>query len=85
MRLPLIKHIVQFIKTKDEDYVYEVIKFLEDLTECESIKDDELNVIGEILSNSYGALEVKGSMNQGNSEKAAMNEFMKRVMGSIDR
>ena len=59
MRLPLIKHIVQFIEENDSDYIQETISVLENLTENSNIKDDEMDVIGEILSNLYGAIEQK--------------------------
>jgi len=84
MRLPVIKHITQFISEHDEDYVQETIDFLENLSESTAIKDAELDVIGELLSNMFGAMEVQNLMREGKSEKDALNEFMKRVMGSID-
>ncbi|MAY83362.1 MAG: hypothetical protein CMP59_04435 [Flavobacteriales bacterium] len=84
MRLPLIKHINEFVKENDEDYVEEAVELLEFLTESPNIKDEELDVIGELLSNLQGSLEVQKMMKSGISEKEANNEFMKRVMGSID-
>lgn len=84
MKLPLIKHIVQFIEENDEDYINETIETLEFLTESSSIKDEELDVIGEMLSNLYGALEVQSAIKNGISKKEALNDFMKRVVGSID-
>jgi Lon protease-like protein len=85
MRLPVIKHINEFIKNTDEDYIEEAIAFLEDLSEAKSIKDEELDVIGELLSNMYGALEVRKMIREdGMSEKDALNGFMKRVTGSIE-
>ena len=84
MRLPLIKHVVEFIGENDEDWVVETIELLEYLTESENIKDEELDVIGELLSNLSGALEVSQDINSGTNQKEALNGFMKRVMGSID-
>lgn len=85
MRLPLIKHIVQFIEQNDQDYVNETIETLENLIECENLKDEELDVIGELLSNLYGAIEVDTMIKQGIPQKEALNGFMKRVVGSIDK
>lgn len=85
MRLPLIKHIVQFIEQNDQDYVNETIETLENLIECENLKDEELDVIGELLSNLYGAIEVDTMIKQGVTQKEALNGFMKRVVGSIDK
>ena len=85
MRLPVIKHIVQFIETNDQDYVNETVETLENLIECEQLKDEELDVIGELLSNFYGAIEVDNMIKSGTQQKEALNSFMKRVVGSIDK
>lgn len=85
MRLPLIKHINTFIKENDEDYVEETIEVLEHLSENNTLKEEEINVIGELLSNLYGALEVHQLVKTGTPEKEATNLFMKRVLGSIDQ
>jgi len=85
MKLPIIKHLTDFIAENDEDFVIETIETLEGLTEVSSIKEEELDVIGELISNMYGALEVKKMMDDGQSQKEAVNGFMKRVLGSIDK
>jgi hypothetical protein len=85
MKLPVIKHLTQFINENDEDYLVETIETLESLTEVSSLKDEELDVIGELISNMYGALEVQKSIKEGTPQKEAINEFMKRVLGSIDK
>lgn len=84
MRLPVIKHIVDFVDQNDEDWVVETIEMLEHLSEVKGIKDEELDVIGELLSNMYGALEVHKEVKNGTPQKEALNGFMKRVMGSIN-
>lgn len=85
MRLPVIKHLTHFIQENDQDYVNETIETLENLTESDAIKDEELDVIGELLSNMYGAIEVDNMIKEGASEREALNTFMKRVVGSIDK
>ncbi|MDL5513992.1 hypothetical protein QSE00_19405 [Arenibacter sp. M-2] len=85
MKLPVIKHLTGFIAENDEDYVLETIETLESITEVSSLKDEELDVIGELISNLYGALEVQKSIKEGKSQKEALNEFMQRVVGSIDK
>jgi len=85
MRLPIIKHLTEFIEKNDEDYLVETIEVLEDLTEAKGIKDEELDVIGELISNMYGALEVSKEIKNGTPKKEALNAFMKRVLGSIDQ
>ena len=85
MKLPIIKHLTQFIEENDEDFVNETIETLESLTELSSLKDEELDVIGELISNMYGAIEVHKMVKDGTPKKEALNNFMKRVMGSIDK
>ncbi len=84
MKLPIIKHLTGFIEENDEDFVVETIETLEALTEVPSLKDEELDVIGELISNMYGALEVDKMIKSGISKKEALNNFMQRVLGSID-
>lgn len=85
MKLPIIKHLTGFIEENDQDYVIETIETLEALTEVSSLKDEELDVIGELISNLYGALEVDKMIKEGMPQKEALNTFMKRVLGSIDK
>lgn len=84
MRLPIIKHIVEFIEQNDSDYIEETISVLEHLTESSNIKDEEIDVIGELLSNLYGAVEVNQAIINGSNKKDALNGFMLRVKGSIN-
>jgi uncharacterized protein (UPF0335 family) len=85
MKVPIIKHLTQFIAENDQDYVIEAIEVLESLTEISSIKEEELDVIGELISNMYGALEVQKIIKAGTDQKAAVNQFMQRVLGAIDK
>ncbi len=85
MKLPVIKHLTQFIEDNDQDYLIETIEVLENLCELSSLKDEELEVIGELISNLYGALEVNKMIREGKEKKAALNDFMKRVLGAIDK
>jgi hypothetical protein len=85
MKLPVIKHLTQFIEDNDRDYITEAIEVLENLTEVPSLKDEELDVIGELISNMYGALEVDALVKSGMDRKEALNSFMARVLGSIDK
>ena len=84
MKLPVIKHLNKFIQDNDEDYIIETLETLEHLTEVPSLKDEELDVLGELISNMYGSLEVHKMIKSGTPEKEALNAFMKRVLGSID-
>ena len=85
MRLPLIKHITKFIQENDEDYILETLEVLENLSDAENLKEEEINVIAELLSNLSGAIEVYNSISNGESERDALNNFMKRVQSAIDK
>ena len=73
MKLPIIKNLVNFIEENDQDYLIETIETLEALSEVPSLKDEELDVIGELISNMYGALEVDKMLKEGISKKEALN------------
>ena len=73
-----------FIQTNDEDYVLETIETLEHLTESNNLKDEELDVIGELLSNLYGAVEVHKAVKSGESSKQA-HEWLHEARDGFDR
>ena len=85
MKLPVIKQLNKFIQDNDEDYIIETLETLENLTEVPSLKDEELDLIGELISNLYGAVEVQKTITAGTPKKEALNNFMKRVLGAIDK
>lgn len=85
MKLPVIKHLTQFIEDNDQDYIVETLEVLEAMVEIPSLKDEELDVIGELISNMYGALEVNKMIKEGMDKKEALNSFMTRVLGAIDK
>ena len=84
MKIPIIKHLVNFVEANDEDYIHETLEVLESLADVPTLEDEELEVIGELISNLYGALEVNKEITNGTSKKDALNGFMKRVLGSIN-
>jgi hypothetical protein len=84
MKLPVIKHLVHFAEQNDIDYIHETIETLEHLIELESLKDEEIDVIGELLSNMSGAIAVHQMIKEGKSKTEALNGFMSRVMSAID-
>ncbi|MGB0453154.1 MAG: DUF6952 family protein [Bacteriovoracaceae bacterium] len=85
MKLPVIKSVIEFIEQNDEDFVHETIEVLEHVSQAKGLKDEELDVIGELLSNFYGAIEVDKEIKNGKSQKEALNGFMKRVLGAIGK
>ena len=81
MRLPVIK---QIQRTSTAEEIETAIKVLENISEAATVKDEELNVIGELISNLCGAQEVHELIAGGMTEKDAGNTFMKKVLASID-
>ncbi len=85
MKLPVIKNILNFIDENDEDFVLEAIEVLEHISQGKGINDEELETISELLSNMYGSVEVNKLIKDGSNKTDALNSFMKRVLGSIDK
>jgi hypothetical protein len=82
MKLPVIKHLTQFIE-EDEDYLIETIEVLEAMTEIPSLKDEELDVIGELISNMYGAVEVHKMVKNGTDKRGF--KYLYETSAWIDR
>ncbi len=82
MKLPVIRQIQRSCSVEE---IETAIKVLEATSEAASLKDEELNVIGELISNLCGAMEVHQMIAEGMAEKDAANAFMKKVVSSIDR
>ncbi len=84
MKLPVIKSVVEFIEKNDVDFIHETLEVLEHLADSEVLKDEEMEAVGELMSNLYGSIEVHKEIKNGATQKDALNGFMKRVMGSIN-
>ena len=83
MRLPIIKHLVE--QDFDEDYFEETVEVLISLADARGIKDEELDTIGGLVSNLEGAIVVKKQIKEGVPQKEALNQFMKRVVGTLNK
>ena len=82
MKLPVIR---QIQRTCTVEEIETAIKVLENTSEAASLKEEETDVIGELISNMCGALDVHTLITEGMPEKDAVNAFMKKVLGSIDK
>ena len=82
MRLPIIRQLYQ---TTPTDKLSVTLDVLETLTEARGIKEEELNIIGELITNICGALEVHQMVSEGMKESEALNAFAQKVLGSIDK
>lgn len=83
MRLPIIKAIAS------DDAILEgelktTVRILEKISEARGIKDEELDVIGEIISNIEGAkIVIDDHRHYGTPLREALNKFMQRVINSV--
>lgn len=82
MKLPVIKHLQ---KNNSPEKLNHTIEVLESFCEHRSVKDNEMDVVGELITNLAGAIEMDKLIQEGMSEKDAANTFAKRVLGSIDQ
>jgi hypothetical protein len=76
MRLPIIKHLVTN-ESLDKSQVETTIEVLIELSEARGIKDDEMDAIGELVSNCEGAIAVMEDIAEnGTPMKDALNGFI---------
>ncbi|MAZ28632.1 MAG: hypothetical protein CL868_16345 [Cytophagaceae bacterium] len=82
MKLPVIRHLQQ---NNDKESIEKTIEVLESFTEHRSVTDIDMDVIGELLTNLCGAVEVHDMVASGMNDRDAANAFAQKVLGSIDR
>ena len=82
MKLPVIRH---FQRNNTPEQIENCIEVLESYSEYNRITDEELDVVGELITNLCGAVEVHQMIADGMPERDAANAFAQKVLGSIDR
>lgn len=82
MKLPIIR---QAYQNADPEKLAAALEVLEAITEARGVSEEELNVIGELITNICGAMEVHEMVKGGMRESEALNGFAQKVMGSIDK
>ncbi|MEH6659697.1 DUF6952 family protein [Leeuwenhoekiella marinoflava] len=82
MKLPVIKHLQ---KNNSAEALQNTIDVLESFTEHRSVTDADMDVVGELITNLCGAVEMHQMISEGMSERDAANGFAQKVLGSIDR
>ena len=82
MKLPIIR---QFYQNQTPANLEATLEVLESFSEFRNVSEEDLNVAGELITNICGALEVHANVNNGMSEKDALNSFAQKVMGSVDK
>ncbi|WP_417886099.1 DUF6952 family protein [Zunongwangia sp.] len=83
MKLPVIKHLQ---RNNEIEKLQATVEVLENFTEHRSVSEEEMDVVGELITNICGAIEVhKMVSEEGMKESDAANAFVKKVLGSIDQ
>ena len=82
MKLPVIRHLQ---KNNDIQKLEKTRDVLESFCDHRSVSEQEMDVIGELLTNVSGAIEVHKMIQDGVPERDAANNFVKKVLGSIDK
>ncbi|WGK64062.1 DUF6952 family protein [Croceiramulus getboli] len=82
MKLPVIRHLH---KNHSAEELEHTIAVLETFTEHRSVTEAEMDMVGELLTNLCGAVEVHALRESGMEEREAANAFAQKVLGSIDR
>lgn len=82
MKIPQIR---QFYQNHDAESLEKTVEVLESFCEFRGVSEEEMNVVGELITNMLGAVEVHQNVKNGMAEKDALNEFSKKVLGSIDK
>ncbi|MGB3592340.1 MAG: hypothetical protein WBA16_11710 [Nonlabens sp.] len=82
MKLPVIKHLQRGATPEQLETTLEV---LEHFIDHRSVSEQDNDVIGELITNICGAIEVHANIANGMSGTEAANSFAQKVMGSIDR
>jgi hypothetical protein len=82
MKLPIIR---QFYQNQSVENLEKTLEVLESFSEFRGTSEDDLNVVGELITDICGALEVHRDVKNGMSERDALNGFAQKVLGSIDR
>ena len=78
MKLPVIKHLQ---KNNDKEKLEHTVEVLESFTEHRSCTDEDMDVIGELITNICGAIEVHHMVEEGVPERDAANNFVKKSNG----
>jgi hypothetical protein len=84
MKLPVIKAIASDNSVCELDLTT-TVEILEIISAARGLKDQELDVIGELISNIEGAkIVIEDHRHYGTPLRESLNKFMKRVINSIN-
>lgn len=85
MRLPLVRSFADYAAENGDSDLESAVNVLVQTSEMKGLKEPELEVVGELISNILGGIDVAKAVEAGTPKSQALNEFMARVLGSIDR
>jgi hypothetical protein len=84
MRLPVIKAVASDDSITEQE-LNNTVRVLEIISESRGTRSEELDVIGELISNIEGAkIVIDDHRHYGTPLKEALNKFMKRVINSVN-
>ena len=79
MRLPIIKRIATDYSLGEED-LYAAVNVLDTIASARGVSEEELDVIGELISNiEWAKVVIDQNRHYGVPMKDALNTFMKRI------
>jgi len=84
MRIPVLRAMNEMVRQEGEESILKTIGILERISQIRGLREEEIEVLGELISNLLGGVEVEYMIRSGKSQSEALNSFMKRVLGSID-
>lgn len=82
MKIPIIR---QFYQNHTPETLETALEVLESFSEFRGTSEEDLNVVGEMITDICGAIEVHNSVKNGMSDREALNAFSQKVLGSIDK
>ena len=84
MKLPVIKTIASADSIHEQDLIT-TVNVLEKIATSRGLKEEEIDNIGELISNIEGAkIVIDDNRHYGIPLREALNKFMKRVTNSIN-
>ena len=81
MKIPIIRQLYQ---NQTPENLEKTLEVLESFSEFRGVTEEDMNVVGELITDICGALEVHSNVQNGMAEKDALNAFAQKVLGSID-
>lgn len=82
MKIPIIRQLYQ---NQTPENLEKTLAVLESFSEFRGVTEEDMNVVGELITDICGALEVHSNVQNGMAEKDALNAFAQKVLGSIDK